>query len=87
MKIKKKKKKFGDTIPLRIAILVLLISDCILARDKYIEKINTNSFGSLNNIKYDGPQIHAGFLVALVGVDNSLLWLLRCFLETLQKII
>lgn len=38
MKIKKKKKKFGDTIPLRIATLVLLISDCILARDKYIEK-------------------------------------------------
>lgn len=32
-------------------------------------------------------QIHAGFLVALLGVDISVLWLFHCFLETSQKII
>jgi len=36
--MKSEKKKIGDKIPLSIAVLVLLISDYILARDKYIEK-------------------------------------------------
>lgn len=50
-----------------------------LAEGQIYREINTNSFGSLN-IWYDGPQIYAVFLMALLGVDTSILKVLHGFL-------